>query len=288
MSKPSAALDTLQHDFARCVTTLDRTDRTVVQGGTEGWDDIVPRLRSDREISASDRIQVYTHAYFARIHAVLRDDYGALHASLGDDAFHDLAKLYLMVHPSRSFSLRFAGARLPEFLAGPVAEPFARRWPFAADLAALEWALVDVFDACDAAILDRVALSVVAPECWAALRFALVPAHRILSPAWPVHRIRDAWSSGALLPELEAGPTEILVYRHDDAVFQRALSELEARTLALVRDGQDLGTVCAIVAEGTDDASAAGSVVAFLERWLADGLLAAPSPAFPSPSGSER
>ncbi|MEX2206440.1 MAG: DNA-binding domain-containing protein [Myxococcota bacterium] len=281
------ALLTVQSDFARFVMTLDRTDEPVAKTASDGRDDIVARLRSDREISASERIQVYENAYFARIHGVLREDYSALHAAIGDDAFHDLAKLYLMAHPSRSFSLRFAGERLAEFLSGPVAEPFSRRWPFASDLAALEWALVDVFDARDATVLDRAALAAVAPEDWAGLRFALVPAHCILSLAWPVHRVRDAWSSGAPLPELESRPTRVLVHRHAEAVLQRTLSLTEAHALERVRGGQAFGTVCAGVLEQTGDEDAAGSVIALLERWLAEGLLAALEPSSTGRDGND-
>lgn len=266
MNGPDALL-TLQRDFARFVTKLDAA------GDADAG--IVARLRSDRAIPAEERLHVYGNAYFARIHGVLREDYGALHAAIGDDAFHDLAKLYLMAHPSRSFSLRFAGARLPDFLRGPVVEPFVRRWPFAADLAALEWARVDVFDAPDAVTLERAALARVRPEDWAGLRFALVPAHRLLSLAWPVHRIREAWSAGVALPEIESSSTALLVHRREERVHQRPLSSLEAGALALVRDGQDFATICAAVAEATSETATATLVLEMLEHWIAEGVLAA-------------
>ena len=163
MSHPDSLL-TAQRDFARLVTAVDAQEEPEC-----------PRIRSDLAIPALARVSVYAHAYFERIHAVLREDYGALHAALGDDGFHDLARLYLLALPSRSFSLRHAGARLAEFLRGPVAEVFARRWPFAADLALLEWALVDVFDAVDAPVLERAALAEIPAQRWPELRFALVP-----------------------------------------------------------------------------------------------------------------
>jgi hypothetical protein len=266
MTAPDALL-ALQRDFACSVATLD---------GTHGHDAaVLARLRSDRGIPARDRLHVYEDAYFARIHNVLREDYGALHAAIGADAFHDLAKLYLMAHPSRSFSLRFAGERLPEFLAGPIAEPFARRWPLAADLAALEWALVDVFDAPDAVALERAALAQVRPEDWAGLRFMLIPAHRLLSLDWPVQRVREAWSAGRALPPIQPESTTLLVHRHGERVFQRVVASLEAGALEFVRDGQDFATLCASVADATSDSEGATLVLEMLERWIAEGLLAA-------------
>jgi hypothetical protein len=261
------ALRNLQREFARSVTDPDAD----VAGS-------VSRVRSDRGIPAEERIAVYVHGYFARLHGVLREDYGALAEVLGEDAFHDLVRLYLMAHPPRTFSLRFAGERLPAFLAGPIAEPFARRWSFAADLAALEWALVEVFDAPDAPLLSRAALAAVQPDAWPALRFALAPAHRMLSLAWPVGLIREAWSAGLPLPAPEARPTRVLVYRSGDAPYQRSLSSAEARALQLVADRRDFAAICAGVADELGEERAAPQLLEWLERWLADGILAGEPP----------
>src|SRR5262249_19250070 len=160
---------------------------------------------------------------------------------------------YLMAHPPRSFSLRFAGEALPGFLAGPVAEAFAARWPFAADLAALEWALVDVFDAPDAELLTRDALTRLAPEDWAGLRFSLVPAQRVLARGWPVARLREAWSAGEGMPELAPRATRVLVYRSGESAAFRALDTAEAHALERLAAGADFAALCAGVAEEAGD-----------------------------------
>lgn len=250
-------------DFARAVTAP----------GAGSAQDAVAGLRADLGIPAAQRLHVYTNAYFARIHDVLREDYAALHAAIGANAFHDLVKLYLRAHPSRSFSLRFAGARLPDFLRGPVARSFSRRWPFAADLAELEWALVDVFDAPDAPPLPRAALAGLAPESWSELRFALVPAHRLLALDWPVQRIRDAASTGDPIPSLEPCASKLLIHRRDELVWKRELSDTEFHALERIRAGHDFGSVCASVAERIGEDGAASFAVACLELWLAEGLI---------------
>lgn len=272
---PPDALHTVQHELARYVTQLDAAGAARASGLQDSRAAILDRIRPDRGVSAEERLAIYQHGYFARIHGVLRDDFGALHALFGDAAFHDLAKLYLMAHPPRSHSLRDAGAKLPEFLAGLVAEPFAARWPCAADLAALERALVDVFDAPDRRVLDREALSDLPPAGWATLALELVPAHRILALAWPVHALRQAWSSNQPLPALDPSPTLVLVHRNREQVFARPLCELEHRTLARVREGCDFATICGYAADELGDAGSPSAVLALLERWLAEGLLAA-------------
>jgi hypothetical protein len=266
-----------QRAFARAMSALEGGD-TARSSPLFAW------LRADRGLAAPERMQIYTHAYFARIHGVLRDDFPALQAALGDAAFHDLAKLYLMAHPPRHYSLRFAGAELPAFLRGPVVEVFRRRWPFAADLAALEWARVDVFDAPDSELLTRDSLTELAPERWNELRLGLTPATRVLALEWPVSELREAWAGDLPLPALERRPAHVLVHRRGEEVRQRELSALEARALGLVREGNDFESLCGAIAEETGEAAVVERVAGLLERWLADQLLSTLSPGAPSDS----
>jgi len=251
-----------QRAFARVASALEETEPVVPLAA---W------LREDRGISAPLRMQIYTHAYFERIHGVLREDFPRLHAALGDAGFHDLAKLYLMAHPPCSFSLRFAGAGLPAFLAEPAAELFRERWPFAVDLATLEWQIADLFDAADGPIVTRESLARVGPEHWDTLSFQLTHAARILALDW-------SFAS----PEPVSRATRVLVYRRAERVHQRELSVLEAQALELVRQGHSFGSICAALAERLHEPGAVELVVELLERWLADELFSALSLGAPS------
>lgn len=268
MSAPSSlnALHALQRAFAE-----------EIRGA--GADTALPsRIRVDRGIPAAERLSVYTHAWFARLHEALREDYGALAAALGEEAFHDLVKLYLEAHPPRSRSLRFAGAGLADFLRGPVAGLFERRWPFAADLAALEWALVDVFDAPDEPLLERAALLALAPEQWAGLRLVPVAAHRLLSLDWPVDALRTAWSAEGALPAISQAPTCLLVHRFRERVFHRRLDRVEQSAWMRLHAGDDFSALCGAVADllGADEGMPRW--VALVERWIAEGVLVAFDP----------
>jgi len=263
-----------QRAFARVAIALEGSDPVDSAA-------LSARLRDDRGIPAHERMQVYAHGYFERIHGVLRDDFPALHAALGDAAFGDLARLYLLAHPPRRFSLRFVGEQLPAFLAGPVAEFFRSRWPFAADLAALEWAIVDLFDAPDSPVLTRESLAGVAPERWGGLRFRLTRAERVLVLDWPVTELREAWAADRAAPALERRAMRVLVHRRAEEVRYRSLTALEARALELVRAGGDFASICGTLAEEIG-AGAAAQAVQLLERWLSDHLLSALSAAAPS------
>ena len=261
------SLDTAQRSFAAWVTWLD-DDATAVsfEGSAEAW------IRSDRGIPASERLRVYANAYFSRIESALRDDFPALRTALGE-GFGDLVKLYLMAHPPRGFSLGRAGDRLPSFLREPAAEAIARRFPFAADLAVLEWAITDVFDERDAAPLTSDGLAKLPAQAWAELRLRLVPAHRLLELAWPIQRIRDAWSDGSELPALSPASTTVLVWRQAEQVYQRAVAQDEARALACVRRGCDFAELCDEIAALDPRVEAAPRTLDILRRWLAEGLV---------------
>jgi len=92
-------------------------------------------IRSDETLDAVGRLEIYANAYFSRILGVLRADYPALVTLLGDVAFNDLVTSYLLVEPSRSPSLRYAGLRLADFISAHQAAAGMRgRWPWAGDL----------------------------------------------------------------------------------------------------------------------------------------------------------
>jgi len=146
------------------------------------------------------------------------------------------------------------------------------RWPFAADLAALEWALVEAFDAPDAPSLAREALAALAPEDWAALPLRLHPATAFLELAWPVQRLRAAHDAGSPLPaELAPEPTRICVLRRGERVRFRSLEPREAALLAALREGTTFGALCErLAAELGDDRAPAEA--ARLLALLGDGV----------------
>jgi hypothetical protein len=236
------------------------------------------RIRSDASLSAVERLDVYANAYFYRIRDCLIEDFGALHAALGAELFHDLVTAYLIAHPPRHPSLRYAGDRLSQYLLdAPPAEPFRRRLPWAGDLARLEWALRTSFDAADAAIVSRDELVAVAPGDWGALRFEIQPAFALLSLDWPVDRCRQAWErEGALSPEpLNVEKVWICVWRRDERVRYRRVADGEASALTRALQGESFGALCEWLAADRDDEAASACAAAWLKRWQADGLLSA-------------
>jgi hypothetical protein len=230
-------------------------------------------VRSDR-LEAAQRLDIYANMYFFRILDVLKEEFPATAALLGEVGFHNLVTDYLLRHPPAHFSIREAGRQLPELLAGHAATALH---PCAADLAAYERALRDAFDAADAPPLTASALAAVPQSDWASLRFALHPSVRVIASDWPVDVVRAAVDQGESPADPEAIPTRVCVWRHEFAVLHRALSSGELAGLSAIARGASFEDVCSVIGEPYAADAAAREVAVALARWLADGWLVEPS-----------
>lgn len=99
-------------------------------------------------LTSFERLEIYNVQYWLRLLGSLRDDFPALEAALGEKAFERLSRAYLEKNPSRSFTLRNLGSRLPAFIAKHprLAGKSRNAARFAATLARFEWAQIAAFD----------------------------------------------------------------------------------------------------------------------------------------------
>jgi hypothetical protein len=222
------------------------------------------------------RLDVYRNMIRLRFREALDAIAPATAAAVGARRFGALADRYVAAHPSRSPSLRHLGAALPAFIAGDRRLPAAER-AWLADLARLELARLDVFDAVDETTLTWEAMRAVAPEAFAALPLRLVAAHRLIDVdhavdelVGPLLKSRDGARRPSLRTARARRPRTLLVWRQGTALRQRPVDAAERALLSLVADGAPAGLVC----ERAGDAQAA---FALLGRWVADALLVAPA-----------
>ncbi len=287
----TTALSTLQRRLRELIVAPSGVAAAIEELGEPAAAALEQTVRSDGKLSAIGRLEVYANAYFYRIRDCLEGDFGALHAAMGGDRFHNLATAYLIAFPPRHPSLRFAGDRLAEFItAHETAAPFRSNPDGLGDLAHLEWAIVEAFDAADAEVVSRDELASIDPALWVDLRFVFQPALVRLDLDYPVHRFRLAWDAQqrddpepnhddaledalAELASFERGFHPILVWRSDERVSYRGLEPVEAACLDIALAGDSFGTLCEYLASEVGDGEAPNHAAALLARWQADGLI---------------
>jgi len=215
---------------------------------------------------------VYLNAYRARLRAALRDNYEVLPLVMGDDAFDALANAYIAAHPSTHYSLRWFGHQLGAFMA---AQDTLVAHPAMVDLAHLEWALRNAFDAAPASPLAPAELAALPAQDWPALRFVLHPSAHLLALHWAVGPVWHALKNGrAEVPPPDALAHHLLVWRQGMQTRWQSLTEAQAVFLQGLRAGHPFGRICETLAQQVGDDHAAATAVAVLHELLAGGVLA--------------
>jgi len=221
-------------------------------------------------LSAAQRLQIYHQAYRWRLLEVLQDHYAQCHAYLGDDFFDAEAMAYIQAHPPEADNLRHYGAHWAEWL--------AQRYPQdldMADLARLEWALRQAFDAADAPALTWPELAHLSPQDWHTVRFDLAPGAQLLSMTHNVVPLWQALSQGQAPDEVQAMPHEVLVWRQGWQPHFRSIPPPEAAAVRLLQAGQPFEAACAQALAATPSAEddEAHQALTWLQSWMAEQLL---------------
>ncbi|MBI3801591.1 MAG: putative DNA-binding domain-containing protein [Deltaproteobacteria bacterium] len=247
-----------------------------VPGGGSG--NFAPKLvqvvEGRGQLGPEERINIYAQMYCARLVEVLREDFPRVAAVLGCERFERVVRTYLARHPSTHPSLRYLGRHFAAFL-----ETWSEvvSLPFLSDLARLEWAREEVFDALDAESLRIEHLHAFSPDEWPGLRFQLIPAFQLLQSEWPVPEI---WAAAAEETPTERGwerreKTAVRIWREGFAVYHSRMDATEQAALAAVRAGEPFAGICAALESLVPTEEAAPVMGSLLLRWLEDGILSA-------------
>jgi hypothetical protein len=220
----------------------------------------------DHRAGAAARVHVYRHMYRARIREALESQFPRLAKRLGADRFAELAFAYVSDEPSRHPSLRFIGRKLPDWLAGHARPEEA----WLADLARLEWARADVFDAADETPLTIDDLRGWPQDRFAELPLQLVGAHRIVTAA---HRVANRWDGDGGGDAATGEGESLLVWRQGVAVYHRVVDGDERAALALTAEGTTFGVLCDRLLDDRPAEQATAQAFAWLSTWTADELL---------------
>lgn len=266
-----------------------------------GSERMLNRVTGTAKVSAETRLAIYYDAYRLRLLEALASNYPVLRAWIGDEEFENAGIAYLAAHPSRHFSIRYFGHRLPEFL---TATETWRDSPFLAEMASLEWILSEAFDAEDGATLGIEDMARIPVDAWPGMRLQFHPAMRRLDLRWNVPVLWKAINQNLNVeknaascrcetsstpaaenarptetlhdvPTPEAGeyPQAWLIWRQDFKTWFRSLSVDEAWALDAARRGETFAAICEGLCEWIDAQHVALHAAGLMKQWITDGLV---------------
>jgi len=220
-----------------------------------------------------EQLEIYREQFWLRHSASLVEDFPGLGGILGQGDWERLIEEYLEARPPESFSLRDLGDRLPEFIE-------TREWlphrELCNDMARLEWAYVDAFDAADAPPLDAEKLKSVPEDAWESARIALDPALRLLETRYPVAELRRALrTSSEPVPIPEPSPENLVIHRVQGNLFFQPVSRGAFELLCALGEELPLGAACerAIERVPAEAESIENDVAAWFEDWGKRGFI---------------
>ena len=222
-------------------------------------------------LTATERIGIYHAMYPLRMVEALSADYPALQHYLGDEGFGELVRAYVQAHPSRGYTLNRLGDHLPGFVKTARG---LRRPEFCHDLARLELAITEVFDAPETPPLSEAAIAAVPPEAWERAVLTPVAAFRLLSFRYPVNAyLQTVKDDNHDHPKARLKDTWVAVYRRDYAGYRLELSRTAHDLLADLVAGRSLGEALARAARtGGRRAPSEHELFRWFREWVSGGV----------------
>lgn len=228
-------------------------------------------ILDSRRLDRAARFKIYFDAYRFRLAEFLSNDYPVTRSFLGDERFGLLVEAYIEATPSRYPNARNYGSRLPALMR--LTSPWSEGRD-AIDLARLERALSDAFDAADGPQLAIGRLAGIPVEDWPHLVFGFHPSAAMLDLAAGTNRryaLLSANKGGehGSMPDRET----ILVWRTDGQVFHRSVAADERLAYSEARRGTTFGDLCTLLEFQNAGEKITERVASFLAGWFRDGLV---------------
>ncbi len=220
-------------------------------------------------LSPIEQLDVYREQFWLRHVACLAEDFPALQAFVGDERFASIVAEYLEAHPPVHFMLRHLGDHLADFLGQ---KPDGA---LLSDLARVEWAFIDAFDAPDVPPLDAAAVAAIPEEAWASARIVLHPSLQRLSLAYPTHRMREEQRQQKPMTTPEPAGTWLVVYRRELLLYTEEMDALAFGMLGRLAAGEALGAAGDALADESGKRPEVESHIGeWFTRWSALGWIA--------------
>jgi len=180
-------------------------------------------------VSPVEQLEIYREQFWLRHTSSLIEDFPGLGGIIGQADWQRLAEQYLASHPLGSHTLRDLGERLPQFVQSST---WLEHHDVCVDMARLEWAFIELFDAPDVLPLDAAKVAGIPADAWQTARIVLSPALRLLSVRYPVLELRKRLREKTeTVPIPQPARQYLALYRSRQRNLEHQLMSADAYTL---------------------------------------------------------
>lgn len=253
-------------------TSLEDFQRQFMEAVLGQDDSILKDIKPSSKEKRETLLNVYQHAYGARLEEFLGNDYPLSLAYTGEELFSALCTAYASAHPSDNPNARWYGRHFPGFLQ---AHPSHASNPEIAELASLEQALNNAFDAKDEPPLTLVALTLIAPDEWGELTFKPHPSTCRLTHNTNAAEIWAALSKEQTPPgamNLE-NPGELIIWRGEKRARYRPMAYDEAMIWDQAMKGANFAALCEMLGTYWPEEEAPLKAAGYLQAWIGSEFL---------------
>src|SRR5688572_6338367 len=223
-------------------------------------------IAGNARVSPVEQLEIYREQYWLRHTGSLVEDFPGVSGVLGQSDWERLVEEYLVAHPPTTFSLRELGQNLPDFAERRAWLPHRE---LIVDMARLEWAYVEVFDAPDLPPIDPERLSRVPEDAWESVRLVVHPALRLLQVGYPVVELRKRLivATDEPIPLPDPQTRELAICRRNLVIEHELLDPGAFALLSKLSRSMPLGDACESTAN--DLRLTPEAVARDLETWFA-------------------
>jgi hypothetical protein len=237
------------------------------------------RLTGNERLSPVEQLEVYREQFWLRHTSSLVEDFPGVGGILGQADWERLVESYLHAHTPQSWTLRELGRHFPEHVASFEGLPHRE---LCRDMARLEWAFIELFDAAECAPLDLGKLASLPPNTLETGRLVLAPALRLMSVSFPVADLRmqllgrRAGGSEAAVAIPESESQWLVLYRGNDRrLYHRPVTPEAFALLGALGHGLSLVTACESALEACPEHAERlqQNVSGWFQEWARRGWL---------------
>lgn len=237
----TALLD-FQRTLARAVMQPLSTRDNMKRGAEDG----IALVKPNSRLSSFERLEIYNRSYWSRVLDAFSEDFPGVRALVGARRFDRLRRSYLADCPSESFTMRDLGKHLATWMERNPAL-VGENYGIALEMAKLEWAEIESFDAAEDERLSPADVAALDP----ASALELQPHLRLIGAGHEVDRllleIREAAKHTHALPRALSGkrmeaarsavPLYIAVHRFELVVHYKRLDREMFRLVSALAEG---------------------------------------------------